>query len=184
MILRDYCVDWIIGCVACWIAFMSVFFTLEKLVLKSDSTPPQYLLDTLLSVEILQLFLIAFPTASGYLVDRSRKLLPPQQLLDTWWIDRASVLGSDELFLDTFSIPQLSMTISSIPTSIASLIPLNTCIYRALLRVYIFILRDPILISLISLDLFVPVHLPNTLSQSPNLFLYDFSSFFKIFFSW
>ena len=116
-----------------------------------------------------------------------------RQLLDTWWIDRESSClldsfstpgGSDELFLDTCLIPQLSTTISSIPTLIASSIPLNTCIYRALLRVYIFILRDPILISLISLDLFVPVHLPNILSQSPNLFLYDFSSFFKIFFSW
>ena len=159
---------------------MSVFFTLEKLVLKSDSTPPQYLLDTLLSVEILQLFLIAFPIASGYLVDRLRKLLPPQQLLNTWWIDRASVLRSDESFLDTFSIPQLSTTISSIPTSIASLIPLDNCIYRVLLRVYIFILRDPILISSISLDLSAPVHLPNTLSLTPNLFLCDFSSFFQI----
>ena len=164
---------------------MSVFFTLEKLVLKSDSTPPQYLLDTLLSVEILQVFLIAIPTASGYLVDRSRKLLPPQQLLDTWWIDRASVLRFDELFLDTFSIPQLSMTISSIPTSIASLIPLNTCIYRALLRVYIFILCDPILISLISLNLSAPVHLPNTLSLSLQTSSFViFQAFSRFFFSW
>ena len=37
------------------------FLHLEKLVLKAGSTPPQYLLDTLLSVELLQLFLIAFP---------------------------------------------------------------------------------------------------------------------------
>ena len=115
------------------------FSHLEKLVLKAGSTPPRYLLNTLLFVELLQLFLIAFPTTSQYLVDRSRKLLPPRQLLDTWWIDRASVLGSDELFLDTCSIPQLSTTFSSIPPSIASLIPLDTYIYRALLRVYIFI---------------------------------------------
>ena len=115
------------------------------------------------------------------------------QLLDTWWIDRESSChlnsfstlgGSIELlFLDLMScssIPQLSTTSSSIPTSIASLIPLDTCIYRALLRVYIFILRDPILISLISLNLSAPVHLSNTLSLTPNLFLCDFSSFFKI----
>ena len=43
MILRDYCVNWIIGWVAWWITFMFVFFTLEKLVLKSGSTPPRYL---------------------------------------------------------------------------------------------------------------------------------------------
>ena len=35
---------------------MSAFFTLEKLVLKSGSTPPRYLLDTLLSVELLKPF--------------------------------------------------------------------------------------------------------------------------------
>ena len=129
MILKDYCIDWIIGWVAYWIAFMSVFFTLEKLVFKSGSTPPWYLLNTLLFVEILQLFLITFPTNPQYMVDQSRKLLPPRQILDTWWIDRASVLGSDELFLDTCSIPQLSTTISSIPTSIASSTPASIELY-------------------------------------------------------
>ena len=106
-------------------------------------------------------------------------LLQSRQLLDTWWIDRESSCflnssstpgGSIELlFLDLLScssIPQLSTTISSIPTSIASLTPFDTCIYRALLRVYIYLLRDPILISSISLDLSTPVHLPNTLSLS------------------
>ena len=150
------------------------FSHLVKLVLKAGLTPPRYFLDTLLSVELLQLFLIAFLIASRYLVDRSRKLLPPRQLLDTWWIDRASVLGSDELFLDTSSIPQLLMAISLIPSQIAISIPLDTCIYRALLRIYIFVLRDPILISSISLDQSAPVHLPNTISLTPNLFLYDF----------
>ena len=34
-ILRDYCVDWNIGWVVCWIAFMSVFFSPWKTILKS-----------------------------------------------------------------------------------------------------------------------------------------------------
>ena len=80
------------------------FSHLEKLVLKAGSTPPRYLFDILLSVELLQLFLITFPTASRYLVDRPRKLMPPRQLLNSWWIDRASVLAFDGLFLDTSSI--------------------------------------------------------------------------------
>ena len=100
-----------------------------------------------------------------------------RQLLNTWWIDRESSClldssstpgGSIELlFLDLMScssIPQLSTTISSIRTSIASSTPLDTYIYRALLRVYIYILRDPILISSISLDLSAHVHLSNSLS--------------------
>ena len=54
------------------------FSHLKKLVLKAGSIPPRYLLDTLLPIEILQLFLIAFPTASRYLVDRSRMGLHPR----------------------------------------------------------------------------------------------------------
>ena len=120
-----------------------------------------------------------------------------RQLLDTWWIDRESSClldsfstpgGSIELLflvlMSCSSIPQLSLTFSSIPPSIAFSIPLDICIYRALLRIYIFVLHDPILISSISLDLSEPVHLPNTISLTPNLFLCDSSSFFKIFFSW
>ena len=45
------------------------FSHFEKLVLKAGSTPPQYLLDTLLSVELLKLSHIAILTASRYLVD-------------------------------------------------------------------------------------------------------------------
>ena len=122
-------------------------------------------------------------------------------LLDTWWIDWESSCLLDSfsiaggyiklLFLhlmDCSSTPPrylyLSTTISSIPTSIASSIPLNTYIYRDLLRTYIFVLHDPILISSISLDLSTSVHLPNTISLTLNLFLCDFSSFFNIFFSW
>ena len=81
------------------------FLDLEKLFLKAILTPLRYFLDTLLSVELLQLFLIAIPTASRHLVDRSRMFLPPRQLLDTQWIDRASVLVSVGLFLDSSLIP-------------------------------------------------------------------------------
>ena len=84
MILRDYCVDWIIGCVACWIAFMSVFFTSRKTVLKSwldtSSTPHRYL---------------AICRASqAFFLTQSR------HLLNTWWIDRES-----SCLLDSSSTP-------------------------------------------------------------------------------
>ena len=181
-ILRDFCVDWIIGWVVCWIAFISVFFTSRKTVLKNwldtSSTPPRY---------------HAICRASqAFFLTQSR------HLLDTWWIDRensclldsSSTLGGsiELLFLNLilcFSIPQLSTTRSSIPTSIASLIPLDTCNYRDLLSVYIFILRDPILISLIPLDLSAPVHLPNTLSLSLQTSSFViFQAFSRFFFSW
>ena len=74
-ILRDYCVDWIIGWVVCWIAFMSVFFFSRQIVLKNwldTSLIPCYLLS------FSSLFLNAISTPPWYLVDRSRKLLPPR----------------------------------------------------------------------------------------------------------
>ena len=157
------------------------FSHLEKMVLKAGSTPPRYLLDTLLSVELLQLFLIAFPTASQYLVDRSRKFLP----LDSFSTPGGSIKLPFLHLMDCSSTPPrylyLSTTISSIHTSIASSIPASIEIYWGSI---IFVLRDPILISSISFDLSALVHLPNTIFLTPNLFLYDFSSFFKIFFSW
>ena len=113
-----------------------------------------------------------------------------RQLLDTWWIDQESSSlfdsfstpsGSIELlFLDLMScssIPQLLTTFSSIPPSIASSIHAFIELYWG--SIYLF-LRDLILISSISLDLSAPVHLPNTISLTPNLFLCDYSSFFKI----
>ena len=81
---------------------MSVFFTSRKTVLKSQldtSLIPCYL------SSFSSIFLNAISTPPRYLVNRSRKLLPPRQLLDSWWTDRASVLAFDGLFLDTSSIP-------------------------------------------------------------------------------
>ena len=51
-------------------------------------------------------------------------------------------------------------------------------------RSYLNLLRDPSLISSISLDLSAPVHLPNTFSFIPNLFLKFSSSVFKFFYTW
>ena len=154
------------------------FSPLEKLFWKAGSTPPRYL---------------AICRASqAFFLSQSR------QVLDTWWIDREysylldsfSTLGVsiELLFLDLIpccSIPQLSTTIFSILTLIASSIPLDTCIYRDLLRVYIYFLRDPFLISLISLDLYTPVHLPNTLSLSLQTSSFViFQAFSRFFLSW
>ena len=109
LMLRDdfkrliWCLDHWLSCILDCI-HVCVFHFSKKLLLKACSTPPQHLLNTLLSVELLKLFLIVVSTASWYLVDRSRKLLPPRYLLDSWWIDWASILASDGLFLNTSSI--------------------------------------------------------------------------------
>ena len=75
------------------------FSHLEKLFWKGSLTPPQYLA---ICRAFQAFFLNAISTPPRYLVDRSRMLLPPRQLLDTFWIYRASVLESDSLLLDSF----------------------------------------------------------------------------------
>ena len=142
----------------------------------------RHLLDTLLSVELLKYFLF---------------FMQSRHLIDTWWIDRESSClldssstpdGSIELlFLNLTlccSIPQLSKTRSSTPTLLASSIPPDTSAIEHYWRVYIFLNHDSSLISSISLNLSVTVHLPNTLLFTPNLFLKDSSSFFKFLFTW
>ena len=70
------------------------------------------------------------------------------------------------------------------PPSTDGLTPLDTSICRELLRIYIYALRDPVLVSSISLDLSAPIHLPNILSFTSNLFLKHFSRLIKFFFTW
>ena len=153
------------------------FSHLKKMFWKAGSTPPRYL-------AICRASQAFFLTQSWH-------------LLDTWWIDWESscLLNSSStpsgsiklLFLNLIlccSIPQLSTTSSSTPTSIASSIPLDTSAVEHYWRVYIFFHRDSSLISSISLNLSATVHLPNTLHFSPNLFLKDSSSFFKFFYTW
>ena len=159
------------------------FSHLEKLVLKACLTAPRYLLDSQLSVKLPKFFFIAISPAPRYLVDRSRLGLYARQLLDTWWIDRAFVLDSDELILDTSSTPQLSTSISStpprqIPRYLS--IPASVEIYCLS---HISILCDPVLISFdISLDTSL-FSLPKHSHLTPTWFLKDSSSFFKFFFT-
>ena len=71
------------------------FSLLEKLFWKAGSTPPRYLAIYQASQAF---FLNAISTPPRYLVDRSRKLLHPQHLLD-----RSSFCSeSDSLLLDSF----------------------------------------------------------------------------------
>ena len=86
-----------------------------------------------------------------------------------------------DLFLDTF-LTAVSVDVVFLNTFLDSW--LDTSICRELLRIYIYVLRDPVFISSISIDLSAPIHLPNTLSFTSNLFLKHFSSLIKLFFTW
>ena len=154
-----------------------MFFTSRKTVLKSwldTSSIPCYL------SSFLSFFLSAISTPPWYLVDRSRKL-PACSIAPRHLVDRSSFWSWIWFFVARYlSIPQLSMTRSST----ASSIPLDTSAVEHYWRVYIYFHRDPSLISSISLDLSVPVHLPNTLFFTLNFFLKVSSSFFKFFYTW
>ena len=157
------------------------FFTFQKTAFKSQ-------LDT----SSIPCYLSSF---FSFFLSQSR------QLLDTWWIDRecfclldsfSTPAGSIELlFLNlnlccsiASSIPQLSKTKSSIPTSTDPSIPLDTCICRDLLAAYIRPLCDSEFIYLRSLPRYFSVSLPKHSHLTPNLFLKDSSSFFKFLLTW
>ena len=156
------------------------FSPLEKLFWKTGSTPPQYL---------------AICRASqAFFLTQSR------HLLDTWWIDRensflldspSSPGGSIELLflkliLCCSILAQYLICRWPVPRHLLdnSSTPPDTSAVEHYWRVYIYFHRDPSLISSISLNLSTPVHLPNTLFFTPNLFLKISSSFFKFFHTW
>ena len=149
---------------------MSCFSPLEKLFWKPSSTPPRYL---------------AICRAS-----QAFFLTQSQHLLDTWWIDRESSCLLDSsltprgsiklLFLNLIlccSIPQLSTTNSSTPTSTTSSTPPDTSAVEHYWRVYIYFHRDPSLIFSICPWLFISQTLSFSLSTSSSRLLQAFSSF-------
>ena len=140
----------------------------------------RHLLDIWLSVELPSFFL-----------SQSRLIL------DSWWIDRESSWTLDSWGIDRASLPvsllcsltpprqlHLLTLFFLTPSSTDGSTPLDTSICRELLRIYIYALRDSVLISSISFALSVPVHLPNTLSFTSNLFLKHSSRLIKFFFTW
>ena len=175
-----------------------MLFTSRKTVLKSwldTSSIPCYLLNfssiflkcnldtsSILGGSIEKASASSIPPR--HLLDRSRKLLHPRYLLDTCWIDRASVLNLTPCCSIASSIPQLLKTRSSIPTSTDTLIPFDTFICRDLLAAYIRPLWDPNFISLRSFSRYFFVSLPKLSHLTPNLFLKDSSSFFKFLLTW
>ena len=138
-----------------------------------SSIPPRHLAVCRDSLAVSYCFPNSYSIPGGSIEKAPASSIAPRHLVDwssfcswIWWVVPRYLLDTSAItdhFLDTY--------LDSF---------LDTYIYQALLRVYICCFRDPILISLISLDLSAPVHLPNTLSLTPNLFLCDFSSFFKI----
>ena len=154
------------------------FSPLEKLVLKewldTSSIPPRHFAVCRAS----QAFSYRNPDTSsipgGSIEKAPASSIASQLLVDRssfcswiWWVFARYLLDTSAInkhFLDTYLDNFLDTSWH--------------LIYQDLLRTYIFVLRDLVLISSISLDLSAPVHLPNTLSLTPNHFLCDFSRFF------
>ena len=160
---------------------MSMFFSSRKTVLKSwldTSSIASYL------SSFLSFFLIAISLAPWYLVDRLRKFLTSRQLLDTWWIDRASYLASGvsipRQLLDTWSVNVafLDTCLTDVST------PPRHLICQDLLRaLFKLLVRSACHFLDISLD-WLLISLPNTLFSPSNLFYKVSSSFTKFFFTW
>ena len=157
--LRDYHVDWIIGWVVCWIAFMSVFFSSRKTVLKSwldTSSIPCYL------SSFLSLFLIAILIAPRNLVDRLSFCSWIWFLISRYLLDTSAV---DKHLLDSF---------------------LDTSRHLICLDLRRVLYKPPhaIRTSFHSISLLIALCFLSQTFSSHSLFLKDFSSFFKNFFTW
>ena len=116
------------------------FSPLKKLVLKCGSTPPQYLIDTLVSVELLKPFSYRNPNSSS-IPGGSIENAPASSIASWHLVDRSSFCSWIWfLLLDTCSIPQLSTSIFSTPTSTASSTPLDTSSVEHYWRFYLNLL--------------------------------------------
>ena len=145
MILRGLYGVWIIGCVACLIAFMSVFFSSRKTVFKSlfdTSSTPGYLS----SFQAFFLIAISTPPRHRWINRESSCLVDSFSTARS--IDRASVLDMLGCSSTLARHLHLSTTIFLTPTLTACSIPLDTYICRDLLMAYIISSCDPQLISI------------------------------------
>ena len=136
-----------------------------------SSIPPRYLAVCRDSLAVSYCFPNSYSIPGGSIEKAPASSIAPRHLVDwssfcswIWWVVPRYLLDTSAItdhFLDTY--------LDSF---------LDTYIYQALLRVYIYFLRDLFLISSICPHLFIPQTL--SLSLTSNLFLCDFSSFFKI----
>ena len=157
------------------------FSPLEKLVLKYGLTPPQYLLDTLLSVELLKFYSYRNPDSSsipgGLIKNAPASSIAPWHLVDQssfcswiWFLVARYLLDTsavNEHFLDTYLDSFLDIS--------------RYLICRALLKA-LFKPRRAIRFSFHSISLSIALcFLSQTLSSHSNFipqrFLQDFSSF-------
>ena len=157
------------------------FSRLKKLVFTSVSTPPRYLLDTLLSIKLLKPFSDRNPNSSsipgGSIKNASASSIASRHLVDRssfcswiWFLVTRYLLNTlavDKHFLDTY--------LNSFQDTSRYLI------YRALLKV-LFKPPPAIWFSFHSISFSIPLYfLSQTLSSQSSKVS---SSFFKIFFSW
>ena len=178
IILRDFCVVWIIGWVVCWIAFISVFFTSRKTVLRSwlDTSSIPFYLSSFSSI------LLKRNLDTSLIPGGSIKKAPASSIAPWHLLDRSSFCSwICSLLLDSF-FDTLAIEDQILDTYLDSF--LNTSRYlncRELLKL-LYISQSRFFSHFFDLSATVP--LPNTLIFTPNFFLKDSSRFFKFLFTW
>ena len=138
-ILRDFCVDWIIGWFVCWIAFISVFFTSRKTILKrwlDTSSIPCYL--SSFSSIFLKRNLDTSSIPGGSIEKAPASSIAPQHLLDrSIFCSKSDSLLIDS-FLDTSAIEDQILDTyldRSLDTSrYLHLSRFSSCLYKASIR--------------------------------------------------
>ena len=176
--LRDYferLLCWLDHWLSCMLDCIHVYvFLLSKNCFEKLAW---HLLDTLLSVELLKFFSYRNPDSSsipgGLIKNAPASSIAPWHLVDQssfcswiWFLVARYLLDTstvDDHFLDTY---------------LDSFLDTFRHLHLSRFTEGLYILSSWSVSHFF--DLSVPIHLPNTLFLTPNLFLCDFSSFFKI----
>ena len=127
MILKVQNVVWILGWLACLIAFMSVFFSSLKNLFQAISTAPRHLLTPSLSIELFSCFLLQSQHLSIAMSIDQETFCP----LDSSSTDRWQILDPS-----SFILPWTPLDTYSIDASIDLIISQHLSIYRELVRFY------------------------------------------------
>ena len=168
----DYWLSCILDCI-----HVCVFFTLEKLVFKkwldTSSIPPQHLAVCRDSSAVSYRFPNSSSIPGGSIEKALASSIASRHLVDRlsfcswiWWVVPQYLLNTsvvDDHFLDTY---------------LDSFLDTSRQLHLSSFTEGLYILSSRSVSHFF--DLSTLVHLPNTLSLTPNLFLCDFSSFFKI----
>ena len=137
----------------------------------------RHLLDTLLSIELLKPFSYRNPDSSSIL-GGSVENAPASSIASRHLVDRSSFCSWIWFLVARYLLDTSTVDVHFLDTYLDSFLDTFRHLHLSRFTKGLYILSSRSVSHFFNLS--VPIHLPNTLFLTPNLFLCEFSSFFKI----